>query len=187
MNKSLNKNNSPLVSGGLRQIFTTPIVLCLVIFAVVALFSTFVNFSYYDVPSTLFGDLKYESKSQDPFYIIYTSYSDVYVGMILGFLLAFFQFRFLSEKDACYTKLSFGIKRKALFWSNVFYPLICAVFIVFISRLLAVIVNTIYLGFHVNIIKMLFLSVLATVLPIIFSFTVTVIANVITTRKLETI
>lgn len=187
MSKTLNKNNSPLVSGGLRQIFTTPIVLCLVIFAIVALFSTFVSFSYYEETSTLFSDLKYELKSQDPFYIIYTYYSDVYVGMLLGFLLAFFQFRFLSEKDACYTKLSFGMKRKALFLSNAFYPLACAVFIVFISKLSAVIVNIFYLGLHVNIIKMFVLSTLATVIPIIFAFAVTVIANVITTRKLETI
>ena len=187
MSKTLNKNNSPLVSGGLRQIFTTPIVLCLVIFAIVALFSTFVSFSYYEETSTLFSDLKYELKSQDPFYIIYTYYSDVYVGMLLGFLLAFFQFRFLSEKDACYTKLSFGMKRKALFLSNAFYPLACAVFIVFISKLAAVIVNIFYLGLHVNIIKMFVLSTLATVIPIIFAFAVTVIANVITTRKLETI
>ena len=187
MSKTLNKNNSPLVSGGLRQIFTTPIVVCLVIFAVVALFSTFVSFSYYEETSTLFSDLKYELKSQDPFYIIYTYYSDVYVGMLLGFLLAFFQFRFLSEKDACYTKLSFGMKRKALFLSNAFYPLACAVFIVFISKLSAVIVNIFYLGLHVNIIKMFVLSTLATVIPIIFAFAVTVIANVITTRKLETI
>lgn len=187
MSKTLNKNNSPLVSGGLRQIFTTPIVVCLVIFAVVALFSTFVSFSYYEETSTLFSDLKYELKSQDPFYIIYTYYSDVYVGMLLGFLLAFFQFRFLSEKDACYTKLSFGMKRKALFLSNAFYPLACAVFIVFISKLAAVIVNIFYLGLHVNIIKMFVLSTLATVIPIIFAFAVTVIANVITTRKLETI
>lgn len=187
MSKSLKKNNSPLVSGGLRQIFTTPIVVCLVIFAIVALFSTFVSFSYYEETSTLFTDLKYELKSQDPFYIIYTYYSDVYVGMLLGFLLAFFQFRFLSEKDACYTKLSFGMKRKALFLSNAFYPLACAVFIVFISKLAAVIVNIFYLGFHVNIIKMFILSTLATVIPIIFAFAVTVIANVITTRKLETI
>ncbi len=187
MSKSLNKNNSPLVSGGLRQIFTTPIIVCLVIFAVVALFSTFVSFSYYEEASTLFTDLKYELKTQDPFYIIYTYYSDVYIGMLLGFLLAFFQFRFLSEKDACYTKLSFGIKRKALFLNNAFYPLICAIFIVFISKLLAVIVNICYLGLHVNIIKMFILSVLATVIPIIFAFTVTTIANVLTTRKLETI
>ena len=187
MSKTLSKNNSPLVSGGLRQIFTTPIVLCLVIFAIVALFSTFVSFSYYEETSTLFSDLKYELKSQDPFYIIYTYYSDVYVGMLLGFLLAFFQFRFLSEKDACYTKLSFGMKRKALFLSNAFYPLACAVFIVFISKLAAVIVNIFYLGLHTNIIKMFILSTLATVIPIIFAFAVTVIANVITTRKLETI
>ena len=187
MSKSLNKTNSALVSGGLRQIFTTPIVLCLVIFAVVALFSTFVSFSYYEEFSTLFYDLQVELKTKDPFYIIYTYYSDVYVGMLLGFLLAFFQFRFLSEKDACYTKLSFGMKRKALFFNAAFYPLICAIFIVFISRLLAVIVNIYFLGLHVNIIKMFILSVLATIVPIIYAFTVTVIANIITTRKLETI
>ena len=187
MSKSLNKTNTSVVSEDLRQIFTTPIIVCLVIFAVIALFSTFVSFSYYEEAGTLFSDLKYELKSQDPFYIIYTYYSDVYVGMLFGFLLAFFQFRFLSEKDACYTKLSFGMKRKSLFLSNAFYPLVCAVFIVFISKLAAVIINIIYLGFHINIIKMFVLSTLATIIPIIFAFAVTVIANIITTRKLETI
>ncbi|MBO5066422.1 MAG: hypothetical protein J6D06_09940 [Clostridia bacterium] len=187
MIKSSDKTKSASVSVSLRQIFTTPIVVCLAIFAVVALFSTFISFSYYEETGTLFSDLNNELKSQDPFYIIYTYYSDVYVGALVGFLLALFQFRFLSEKDACYTRLSFGIKRKALFLNNAFYPLICAVFIVFISRLSSVIVNIIYLGFHVNILKMFVLSTLATVIPIIFSFTVTVIANVITTRKLETI
>ena len=58
MSKTLNKNNSPLVSGGLRQIFTTSIVVCLAIFAIVAVFSTFVSFSYYEETSTLFSDLK---------------------------------------------------------------------------------------------------------------------------------
>lgn len=187
MIKSSDKTNSALVSGGLRQFFTTSIVVCLVIYAVISLLTAIIDFTYYDTISTLFHDLRNEVKSQDPFYIIYTSYEDVYMGMILGFLLGFFQFRFLSDKNACYTRLSFGIKRKALFYSNAFYPLICAIFIVFISKLLAVIVNICYLGLHVNIIKMFILSVLATVIPIIFAFTVTTIANVLTTRKLETI
>ncbi len=187
MSKSLNKTSSALVSGGLRQIFTTSIVVCLVIYAVISLFTAIIDFTYYDAVSTLFHDLRNELKTQDPFYIIYTSYEDVYIGMILGFLLAFFQFRFLSDKNACYTKLSFGIKRKALFYSNTLYPLICAIFIVFISKLLAVIVNIYILGLHMNIIKMFILSVLATIIPIIFAFTVTTIANVLTTRKLETI
>lgn len=188
MSKSSNKTNSALVSGGLRQIFTTSIVVCLVIYAVISLFSTFFNFSYYDSSiSTLLYDLNFEEKTKEPFYIIYTYYEDVYIGAILGFLLGFFQFGFLSDKNACYTRLSFGIKRKALFFSNAFYPLICAIFIVIISKLLAVIVNIFVLGLHLNIIKMFILSVLATIIPIIFSFTVTVIANILTTRKIETI
>lgn len=187
MNKSQNKTNSALGSGSLRQIFTTPVIVCLVIYAVISLALSLVYFSYYESVSTLFYDLRNEANSTSPFYIIYTNYEDVYIGMILGFLLGFFQFRFLSDKNACYTKLSFGIKRKALFYNNAFYPLVCAVFIVFFTKLIAVIANIYYLGLHINIIKMFILSVLATILPIIFTFTVTVIANVLTTRKIETI
>ena len=183
---SKNKTSSPLVSVSLRQVFSTPIIVCLVIFAIYSLLTQFIDIFYYDIDETLFSNLQLEAKTTDPNYCILMPYESVYIGLALGFLLGFFQFGFLSDKNACYTRLSFGTKRKAIFYSNAFYPLACTFFIIVVSKLLSVIVNVYYLGLHSNIIKMFFLSVLSSFIPIIFSFTVTTVANILTTRKIET-
>ena len=186
--KNTSDNKNTLVSNSLKQIFSVSTIVCLAVFAISSIYYTFVHTSYFsETTHTLFQSLRTSAATASPYYVLYSNYNEKYIAVAVGLLLGFFQLSFLSDKNACYTRLSFGLKRKSMLLGNCFYPLAIAIFIVFVTKLFSAIANIYYVGLHVNIIKLFVYSFLSLVVDILFSFSVTAIASIITARKFESI
>ncbi len=190
MKKNNQKSFIPSVNVSLRHILSLPTIICLLIFAILLFHFTYFESIYDDAGGyyyTLIDCIQSEVNSIDPYYHFRLSYSDPLLPALCGMLLGMLQFSFLLNKKACLTHLSFAVKRGRFYLYRTLFPLLCAVWIISVLEISVVFFNTIYIGFHINLIKALFARLLLNILPLIFCFTVTVASHIFTSRKIEAI
>ncbi len=186
MEKTNQKSYIPSVNVSLRHILTLPTVVSLVLFAILFLYSTCFEQGFYETDYyTLFDCLREEANSSDPYYYFSVSYANSLMPAFLGVVLGIFQFNFLLNKKSCLTHLSFPVKRSRLYLYRTLFPLIIAIWIISVVAIAVAILNVIYIGFSIVLLKALFAKIVLNILPLIFCFTVTVAAHLFTSRKIE--
>ena len=187
MEKTNQKSYIPSVNVSLRHILTLPTVVSLVLFAILFLYSTCFEQGFYETDYyTLFDCLREEASSSDPYYYYFSvSYTNPLMTAFLGVVLGIFQFNFLLNKKSCLTHLSFPLKRSRLYLYRTLFPLIIAIWIISVVAIAVAILNVIYIGFSIVLLKALFAKIILNILPLIFCFTVTVAAHLFTSRKIE--
>lgn len=172
-NQSLNK-----ISYGkpLRHIFSVSFIVTLSIFTFAMIVATFGE----ELSWGLAQDIKDLKQYGMSYY-----YSEPYIAIIGGFTVALLQFRYLHSKKHSFTMLSFPVKRQKLFLRDAFIPLGALALITVVIKAVALGINIYILKFSVELLKLFIVNVLLILLPLFFSYTVTVASMLFTGRTSE--
>lgn len=197
MKKSEQFSNEILAGSSIRRLFTVPVIVCIVLFAVLFLTSTFF-FSLEDIlyedGTTLIGELKKENYSINwstnkdtytPYYHLSSSYSISGLFSVLGVILGALQFDFLLNKKNCYTQLSFAVGRRQLYFNKIFFPILIVASICAAVNVLTAILNIHYVGFNTSLIWGTMLNILSCIIPFVYAYAVTVAGHLFAARRAE--
>ena len=176
--KQSNQYSNKLTYGKpLRHIFSVSFIVALAIFTIAMLASTFGEEINWGLIADLKGDKSHFSMS---YYNL-----EPYIALFGGFIGAFLQFRYLHSKKHAYTILSFPVKRNKMFLRDAFIPLGTMIFITLIIKIGVLLVNISHIGYSFELYKLFTANTLLTVLPLVFSYTVTVWGMLFTGRTVE--
>ncbi len=193
MKKSKQSSNDILAGGSIRRLFTVPMIICIVIFALSLLSDIFFSsdaYWYDGGASSLISMLKSEAldmtrKYYTPCYYLSIGYAAPVTEGIAGLLFAVLQFNFLLSKKSCYTQLSFAVGRRQLYFNKVFFPVMIAASITVAVKVLAAIFNAYYLGLNFNLVIGLIVNIFTTFAPFLEYYAIGVIGHMFTARKPE--
>lgn len=198
MKKSRQSSNEILAGGSIRRLFTVPVIICLVLFAVLLFTSTFffspdeILFGYGS--TSLISELKRENYSIyfSPFKDTYTPYyhlstSSTVSGLfsVLGIILGALQFDFLLNKKNCYTQLSFAVGRRQLYFNKIFFPILIVASLCVSVNIISVILNAHFVGFNISLLWGVILNILSCMLPFIVTYAVTIAGHLFAGRRAE--
>lgn len=193
MKKSRQSSNDILAGGNIRRLFTVPMIICIVIFALSLLSDIFFSpgtYWYGDEVSGLIPMLKSEAlsltrKYYTPCYYLSIGYAASGIELFAGLIFAVLQFNFLLNKKSCYTQLSFAVGRRQLYFNKVFFPVMIAASITVALKVLAAIFNAFYLGLSFNLVIGVIVNILTTFAPFLEGYAIGVIGHMFTARKPE--
>ena len=197
MKKSKQSSNEILAGSNIRRLFTTPTIICLILFAVLLFSSVFMGsasvltYSYdgssgYDLISMLRTEAKYISDADYvPHYYFTSGYGTEAIELFFGIILSALQFGFLLNKKRCYTQLSFAVGRRQLFTDKVFIPVLIALSITLFVKLGALALNIHYLGLTTNLIFGFLVNIISTFQPFLYGYALGVIAHMFASRHAE--
>ena len=122
-----------------------------------------------------------------PYSYCFSSNQFDFYTLVFPFIAAILQFRFLHEKENCYTLLSFGKKRAAIYKNRLLPPLITMLAVMLTVKLIALAVNIRYIGFTSQLFGMWLIHILLFAQMILFIYAITVFCCHMCGRTIEAI
>ncbi len=110
-----------------------------------------------------------------------------YYTLVFPFIAAILQFFFLHQKENCYTLLSFGKKRRAIYTNRLLPPLVSMLAIMLVVKAIALIINVNYIGFTPDLLGIWFIHILLFSQMIMFIYAITVFCCHMCGRTIEAI
>lgn len=104
---------------------------------------------------------------------------------VAPFATALIQFRYLHQKEHCYTLLSFGIKRKRLYINRMLFPLIALIAITLFIKFIVLWKNISVLGYSSDIITAWFIHIVIHLQIILVIYSITILACHLCGRTIE--